>query len=164
MNQSVRLIELQRHLGVFSFLVIGGEHHGHQVFVRSWTREVYEQLWCNGTFHGYDRDAFERHVLAEVGIVHDGAGLVDEPTMLAVWQALQPARARNPQRYVSSVALGYFDGLAGWVRSPVEAIPVPVAIVLDQEDWPEEFSSLKVVSLPQRHRDLAAQESLHARD
>lgn len=147
----VHAIELQRHLGVHSFLVLGGQHHARQVFCRAWTKSVYEELWLNGTLAGHTRESFERHVLGEVGLVHDGARLVDEATMLAVWQALQPSRERSPERYVTSVALGYFDPVFGWIRSTVEAIPVPVAIELPPEEWPDELGSVRPASLALRH-------------
>jgi len=154
----VHAIELQRHLGVHSFVVLGGEHHGRQVFCRAWTKSVYEELWRQGTLAGYTRESFERHVLGEVGLVHDGARLVDEATMLAVWQALQPSRERSPERYVTSVALGYFDPVYGWLRSNVQAIPVPVAIEMDAKDWPPDLDSVRPLSLARRHARLADSE------
>jgi hypothetical protein len=154
----IKLIPMQQLLGVFSFLVFGGERHGSQVMVRAYCHEWYEQKWAESKdFARYDRASFEENVLGEIGIVHDGSRHVPPDVVCAVWNELQRMRLTNPDIFVNSISTGFYAPEVGWVRSSFEAIPLPIV----RESSPEEFDSIsfpegvRALSLAARHRNYA---------
>ena len=154
----IKLIPIQQLLGVFSFLVLGGERHGSQVMVRAYSREWYENKWTESNdFAHYTRAAFEQKVLGEIGIVHDGSRHVPPDVVCAVWNELQRHRCANPDIFVNSMSTGFFAPEVGWVRSSFEAIPLPIVREIDAEDFaavsfPE---GVRALSLAARHRNHA---------
>jgi hypothetical protein len=154
----IKLIPLQQFLGVFSFLVFGGERHGTQVMVRAYSREWYEQKWAEQKcFTHYTRANFEKLVLGEIGIVHDGNRHVPPSLVCAVWNELQVLRSENPEIWVNTMTTGFYSSDIGWVRSSFEAIPLPIV----RESTAEEFEAVsfpegvRALSLATRHRNYA---------
>ena len=155
----IKLIPMQQHLGVFSFLVFGGERHGSQVMVRAYCHEWYEHKWAQSNdFSHYDRATFEEKVLGEIGIVHDGARHVPPDVVCAVWNEIQRSRCANPDIFVNSMSTGFYAPEVGWVRSSFEAIPLPVVreIGVDEYNSVSFPETVRAVSLSSRHRNYAS--------
>lgn len=154
---SVAVLPLQRHLGVFSYMVFGGSHHGRQVFCRAYRPEWYEERRASTTdFSHYDRTSFDKNVLDEVGIVHDGRNAVPFDVVSAVWSDLQKARALRPEIFVDSITTGFNNEVIGWVRANVSTMPLPVVREIPLEDLPQEdFAGITAASLATRHLSAA---------
>ena len=156
---SVQVVPLQQHLGVFSFMVIDlhGPMHGSQVVVRAFQKDWYERRRVESSDFDHHSDASFKHVLSEVGIVHNFGKQVTQEVVEAVWQHLLEIRANSsdPSIFVDHVTTG-FDSGSAWVRSNVATMAMPVVTYVDiDEATMADIGFIKPVSLAARHRDCA---------
>lgn len=109
---SVRVMPIQSRLGTCVFLVIGGTFHGSQVICRTMSRDWHVAQRSKGHFATLTGPQFA-DLLREVGVVHDGTGLVATEVVDAVASFL----ANSPQEgTVSAVSSGILTA-SGWVPS-----------------------------------------------
>lgn len=154
---TVQAVFLQKHLGVFSFLILwpGNDINAKQVTVRAFTREWYQARRLTTTdFAHYDQEAFVMNVLNEVGIVHNHGTQVPPEVVQAVWSHIQKARCESsaPESYVGSLTTGFRSPEHHWVCSNFATIPVPLVYELN-DDFDRLFDGQVITeSLAARHR------------
>ena len=112
MRKTVRVMPIQSRLGSCVFLVIGGAFHGSQVMCRTMSREWHLAQRAKGHFSTLNGPQFA-DLLREVGVVHDGTGLVATEVVDAVASFL----ANSPQEgTVTAVSSGILTA-CGWAPS-----------------------------------------------
>lgn len=148
----MKVVQLQRHNGTASFMVMFGALYARQVTVRYMDRNFYETLWADGRFGTYTREEFERNVLDEIGIVHCACHEVPPDVVRAVWDELFIERAQTPDRFCKYFTTGSYCQGEGWKISNVCAFPahaVPETALSDDQETLT-FPTIHVESLSRR--------------